>query len=248
MYSMALVMKVILGWDIHFSIWVSSLTVGGLRGAGRPALGHLQRSSAVLPDLAGRLLIPILGLIEAGGWSGMMAAHRAELPRPGLHASVAHARVASPTIPWAFTGPASCSAWARSSRSATGRPTSWSCSAYWPPRTCGRRKMAPDHRRGFKMMVPFIVILPGLLGLAVLPMKLVAESQAVATGGHSYNEVLPLMLARYLRARPAGLGRHGADRRIHVRHGGQRQRLRHGLDLRHLPAAYSARRHRRSTT
>src|ERR1022692_2705273 len=28
MYSMALVLKVVLGWDIHFSIWVSSLTVG----------------------------------------------------------------------------------------------------------------------------------------------------------------------------------------------------------------------------
>jgi len=27
MYSMALVMKVVLGWDIHFSIWASSLTV-----------------------------------------------------------------------------------------------------------------------------------------------------------------------------------------------------------------------------
>jgi SSS family solute:Na+ symporter len=27
MYSMALVLKVVLGWDIHFSIWVSSITV-----------------------------------------------------------------------------------------------------------------------------------------------------------------------------------------------------------------------------
>jgi len=39
MYSMALVMKVVLGWDINFSIWVSSITVavyvalGGLRSA-----------------------------------------------------------------------------------------------------------------------------------------------------------------------------------------------------------------------
>src|SRR5476651_102354 len=39
MYSMALVMKVVLGWDINFSIWVSSLTVmayvalGGLLSA-----------------------------------------------------------------------------------------------------------------------------------------------------------------------------------------------------------------------
>src|SRR5438552_660876 len=39
MYSMALVLKIILGWNINFSIWVSSLTVavyvalGGLRSA-----------------------------------------------------------------------------------------------------------------------------------------------------------------------------------------------------------------------
>ena len=39
MYAMALVMKVVLGWNIHFSIWVSSLTVavyvtlGGLYSA-----------------------------------------------------------------------------------------------------------------------------------------------------------------------------------------------------------------------
>src|SRR6202789_2498200 len=39
MYAMALVMKVVLGWDINFSIWISSITVavyvtlGGLRSA-----------------------------------------------------------------------------------------------------------------------------------------------------------------------------------------------------------------------
>jgi len=27
MYAMALVMKVVVGWNIHFSIWVSSITV-----------------------------------------------------------------------------------------------------------------------------------------------------------------------------------------------------------------------------
>src|SRR5215467_8656696 len=34
MFSMALVMKVMLGWDINFSIWVSSLTVGVYVAAG----------------------------------------------------------------------------------------------------------------------------------------------------------------------------------------------------------------------
>jgi SSS family solute:Na+ symporter len=65
--------------------------------------------------------------------------------------------------------------------------------------------MAPIIGAGFKMFVPLIVILPGLLGLAVLPMKLTAES-AVVAGGHSYNDVLPLMLARYCGPGLLGLG------------------------------------------
>ena len=48
---MALVMKVVLGWDINFSIWVSSLTVAIYVALGRPALGHLQRSAAIHADL-----------------------------------------------------------------------------------------------------------------------------------------------------------------------------------------------------
>jgi SSS family solute:Na+ symporter len=67
-------------------------------------------------------------------------------------------------------------------------------------------KMAPIIGAAFKMMVPFIVILPGLLGLALLPMKLTGETAAIASGGHSYNEVLPLMLARYCGPGLLGLG------------------------------------------
>jgi SSS family solute:Na+ symporter len=67
-------------------------------------------------------------------------------------------------------------------------------------------KLAPIIGSAFKMCVPFIVILPGLLGLAVLPERLLPESQALATGGHSYNEVLPIMLARYCGPGLLGLG------------------------------------------
>jgi SSS family solute:Na+ symporter len=56
------------------------------------------------------------------------------------------------------------------------------------------------------MIVPLIVIVPGLLALAVLPEKLVGESQAAITGAHSFNEVLPLMLARYCGPGLLGLG------------------------------------------
>src|SRR5205814_6615012 len=40
----------------------------------------------------------------------------------------------------------------------------------------------------------------------LLPVKLTGEAAAVAAGGHSYNEVLPLMLARYCGPGLLGLG------------------------------------------
>jgi SSS family solute:Na+ symporter len=204
MYSMALVMKVVLGWDIHFSIWVSSITV-----AVYVALGGLR--SAIFNEVlqfiliwAGALLIPILGLIEAGGWSN-------------LKLQIAHNASSEYTHLWSTLG------------TSTGNPMGihWTgivfglgfviSFGYWTTdflvvqrvltaKDLRAAKMAPIIGAAFKMMVPFIVILPGLLALAVLPFKLVGETQAVATGGHSYNEVLPLMLARYCGPGLLGLG------------------------------------------
>jgi len=66
-------------------------------------------------------------------------------------------------------------------------------------------KTAPIIGAFFKMAVPFIVILPGLLALAVLPYHLVAQN-GLQPGQHSFNEVLPLMLARYCGPGLLGLG------------------------------------------
>jgi SSS family solute:Na+ symporter len=76
-------------------------------------------------------------------------------------------------------------------------------------------RMAPVIGSFFKMAVPLIVILPGLLGLVVLQnpdgtlMHLVGENVVAANPGagmHSYNEVLPLMMVRYLGPGLLGLG------------------------------------------
>jgi SSS family solute:Na+ symporter len=204
MYSMALVMKVVLGWDINFSIWVSSLTV-----AIYVALGGLR--SAIFNEVlqfvliwAGALLIPILGLIEAGGWNH-------------LKEQIAHNASAEYTHVWSTLG------------TFNGNPMGihWTgivfglgfilSFGYWTTdflvvqrvlaaKDLRAAKLAPIIGAGFKMLVPFIVILPGLLGLALLPMKLTGETAALAAGGHSYNEVLPLMLARYCGPGLLGLG------------------------------------------
>src|SRR5579885_3526424 len=73
MYSMALVMKLVLGWDIHFSIWVSSMTVAVYVFLGGLLSAIFNEVLQFVLIWLGSLLIPILGLIEAGGWSGMAA-------------------------------------------------------------------------------------------------------------------------------------------------------------------------------
>ncbi|HZT31396.1 MAG TPA: sodium:solute symporter family protein [Bryobacteraceae bacterium] len=205
MYSMALVMKVVLGWDIHFSIWVSSLTVavyvflGGLLSA---IFNEVLQFALIW---LGSLLIPILGLIEAGGWSGMAARIARNFPgQDYTHLWRTMGAFTDNPMGIHWTGIVFGLGWVISFGY-------WTTDFLVVQRVLAARdlrsaKLAPIIGAAFKMMVPFIVILPGLLGLALLPMKLTGEGQAVASGGHSYNEVLPLMLARYCGPGLLGLG------------------------------------------
>src|SRR5580704_16372940 len=181
MFAMAVVMQTVLGWNITFSIW------------------------------AGAAMIPILGLIEAGGWTNLKAQIAANVGRSDY------------THLWSTVG----------SFSDNPMGVHWTgivfglglviSFGYWTTdflvlqrvlsaHNLRAAKMAPVIGAAFKMAVPFIVILPGLLALAVLKnpdgsmMHLVPESVAAATGQHSYNEVLPLMLIRYCGPGLLGLG------------------------------------------
>ena len=204
MYSMALVLKIILGWNINFSIWVSSLTVaiyvslGGLRSA------IFNEVLQFILIWAGALLIPILGLADAGGWGALKTRIATNASAEYTHLWSTLGRFDDNPMGIHWTGIVS----------GLGAIISF---GYWTTdflvvqrvlsaKDLRAAKMAPIIGAGFKMMVPFIVILPGLLALAVLPMKLTGEAQALATGGHSYNEVLPLMLARYCGPGLLGLG------------------------------------------
>jgi SSS family solute:Na+ symporter len=205
MYSMALVMKVVLGWDIHVSIWISSITVMLYVGLGGLLSAIFNEVLQFVLIWLGAMLISIIGLIEAGGWDGMVAKIHANFP----HGDYTHA--------WRTLG----------SFNDNPMGINWvgivfglGCvisMGYWTTdflvvqrvisaKDLRAAKLAPIIGAAFKMCVPFIVILPGLLGLAVLPEHLMPEAQAIATGGHSYNEVLPIMLARYCGPGLLGLG------------------------------------------
>ncbi len=186
MFAMAEVMKVVLGWDMNFSIIVSSLAV-----AAYVALGGLR--SAIFNEVlqfvliwGGALLVPILGLIETGGWNGLKAriAHNIStgVVAPGdythMWRSMGHFADNPMGIHW--TGIVFGLGFAISF-------------GYWTTdflvvqrvlaaNSLRSARMAPVIGSFFKMAVPFIVILPGLLGLVVLQnangsqMQLVGEN------------------------------------------------------------------------
>ncbi|MGB8031718.1 MAG: sodium:solute symporter family protein [Terracidiphilus sp.] len=217
MFAMAEVMKVVLGWDLNFSIIVSSLAV-----AAYVALGGLR--SAIFNEVlqfvliwGGALLVPILGLVEAGGWTGFKAKLTRDIAAGAiangdythLWRSMGHFADNPMGIHW--TGIVFGLGFAISF-------------GYWTTdflvvqrvlaaNNLRSARMAPVIGSFFKMAVPFIVILPGLLGLVVLQnpdgslMHLVAQNLASpGSGMHSYNEVLPLMMVRYLAPGLLGLG------------------------------------------
>ncbi len=205
MYSMALVMKVVLGWNLNFSIWVASITV-----AAYVALGGLK--SAIYNEVlqfvliwVGAALVPILGLIEVGGYKNLTHQISHNLGRTDyvhLWSTLGHFNTNPMGVHWSGIV------------FGLGFVISF---GYWTTDflvvqrvlaadTIRSARMAPIIGAAFKMMTPFIVILPGLLALSVLPFHLVGETQAVAQHLHSYNEVLPLMLVRYCGPGLLGMG------------------------------------------
>jgi SSS family solute:Na+ symporter len=186
MFAMAEVMKVVLGWNLSFSIIVSSLAV-----AAYVALGGLR--SAIFNEVlqfvliwGGALLVPILGLIETGGWNGLKARIAKNIATgvvaPGdythMWRSMGHFSDNPMGVHW--TGIVFGLGFAISF-------------GYWTTdflvvqrvlaaNSLRSARMAPVIGSFFKMAVPFIVILPGLLGLVVLQnangshMQLVGEN------------------------------------------------------------------------
>ena len=209
MYAMAVVMETVLGWNMTFSIWVGAVTVavyvmlGGLRSA------IINEVLQFVLIWAGAAMIPILGLIEAGGWTNLKAqiAHNVGADYTHLWSTLGHSSTNPMGVHWTAIV------------FGMGVVISF---GYWTTdflvvqrvlsaNSLRAAKMAPVIGAVFKMAVPLIVIVPGLLALGLVShgqpiYHLVPGDVAAKTGQHAYDEVLPLMLIRYCGPGLLGLG------------------------------------------
>jgi SSS family solute:Na+ symporter len=211
MYAMAVVMQTVLGWNMTFSIWVGAATValyvmlGGLRSA------IINEVLQFVLIWAGAALIPILGLIEAGGWTNLKANIATNIGNSSythLWSTLGHFKDNPMGINWVGIV------------FGLGAIISF---GYWTTdflvvqrvlsaNNLRAAKMAPVIGAAFKMAVPLIVILPGLICLGLMqnghpmfhlvPAEMAKNNPAL----HSYDQVLPLMLIRYCGPGLLGLG------------------------------------------
>jgi SSS family solute:Na+ symporter len=211
MYAMAVVMQTVLGWNMNFSIIVGAITValyvmlGGLRSA------IINEVLQFVLIWAGAALIPILGLIEAGGWTQLKANIATNVGNNNythLWSTLGHFKDNPMGINWVGIV------------FGLGAIISF---GYWTTdflvvqrvlsaNNLRAAKMAPVIGAAFKMAVPLIVILPGLLALGLMSHGQPAYHLVpadIAKGHpemHTYDQVLPLMLIRYCGPGLLGLG------------------------------------------
>jgi SSS family solute:Na+ symporter len=200
LYAMALVLHTFLGWDWNVSIWVSAATV-----AAYVTLSGLM--SAIFTEIIqffliwfGLFLVAVLGIVEVGGIGTIFEK----------------------------VGTAYSTLWSTSANPAeNGMLISWAgivlglgfvlSFGYWTTdflvvqrafsaKDLRAARMTPITASFFKMAVPFIVILTGLIAI-ILSKDPNSGFKLLQDGGQvNYDSALPLLIARYYPTGLIGLG------------------------------------------
>ncbi|MGI5863632.1 MAG: sodium:solute symporter family protein [Myxococcales bacterium] len=202
LYLMALVLRTILGWDWHVSMWVSAIAVGAYI-----TLGGLL--SAIFTEIvqffliwAGLFLVAILGIMEVGGLDAVFASVPQQMNH--LWSTAADASQNSMGVTWVGIV------------MGLGFVLSF---GYWTTdflvvqrafssKDLRSARMTPITASFFKMALPFIIVVAGLVAY-----RLAAQAGSgfqlmphPETGEPWNDTALPLLIARYYPAGLVGLG------------------------------------------
>ncbi|UOF92562.1 sodium:solute symporter family protein [Fodinisporobacter ferrooxydans] len=193
LYSMALIFQVLIGWSLTASIFISAVVVLIYVGLGGLTSSIYNEVIQFFLIWAGLLLIPLLGIHDLGGWNGMMA----RLPASFGHLwqnldSPAHNAM---QIDWlgVVLGLGFVLSFGY-----------WTTDFLVVQRTLAARNLraaqnTPIYASFFKMIVPLLVIIPGLIAAVLFP-------NIGKLNGPSYNLALPLLIQHYYPPGMIGLG------------------------------------------
>lgn len=200
LYLMALVFYVVLGWDLNVSIWISAAVIGLYI-----TLGGLL--SAIFTEIVqffliwfGLFLVSILGIIDLGGLDSIMSG----LPErmSGLWSTAGNAAANEMGVTWLgiVLG--------------LGFVLSF---GYWTTdfllvqrafsaKSLDAARKTPIFASFFKMALPFIVVVGGLVAWKLQDMEQIQLLPHPMTGEPWNDTALPVLIARYFPAGLIGLG------------------------------------------
>ncbi|MFC2089796.1 sodium:solute symporter family protein [Bacteroidota bacterium] len=202
MYALALLMETLLGWNFHMSLFISAFIVliytylGGLSSAIYNEV--LQFFLIVI----GFLPLVIIGMVKIGGWDGLVAKLDMSSASEGLHHSWQNISPEHPMGNWIgiFFG--------------LGFVLSF---GYWCTNfLVVQRAMAAGSMSGArktpligalpKMFIPFLVVVPGMIAIALLNSGDESFQLPLKGNGYDYDLVIPMLLKRFMPTGVLGLG------------------------------------------
>ena len=202
MYALALLMETLLGWNFHMSLILSASIVliytylGGLSSAIYNEV--LQFFLIVI----GFLPLVIIGMIQVGGWSGLVEKLSMNPATADFHHSWQAASPEHPMGGWIgiFFGLGFVLAFGY-----------WCTNFLVVQRAMAAGSMSAARKTPLigalpKMFLPFLVILPGMIAIALINIEDQAFTLPLKGSGYDYDLVIPMLLNRFLPTGVPGLG------------------------------------------
>lgn len=202
MYALALLMETLLGWNFHLSLIISALIVliytylGGLSSAIYNEV--LQFFLIVI----GFLPLVVIGLIRIGGWDGMVEALSLNPATSGFNHSWRDIGSDHPMGGWfgIFFGLGFVLSFGY-----------WCTNFLVVQRAMAAGSMSAARKTPLigafpKMFIPFLVIVPGMIAMALLNIGDESFHLPMKGAGYDYDLVIPMLLQRFLPTGVLGLG------------------------------------------
>ena len=192
LYALALVLKLLLGWPIIVGIVVAAVIVAAYITLGGLSSAIYNEVLQFFVILAALIPITVIGLIDVGGWGGLQDKFKeSKIGEAGLHALQG-------TMPGDVTNPIGAS-WV-GLVFGLGFVLSFS---YWTTnfaevqRALSAKDLSAAERTPLigaipKLFLPFVMILPGMIALVVIP-GLGSDDPNM-----EYNNAIPLLMNEYL--------------------------------------------------
>lgn len=202
MYALALLMENLLGWNFHFSLIVSAAIVLVYTYLGGLSSAIYNEVLQFFLIVVGFLPLVVTGLIHIGGWEGLvdklaMNEQTAGLQHSWSNISASHPMGGVMGIVFGLGFVLSFGYWCTNFLVVQRAMAAGSMNA---------ARNTPLIGAFPKMFIPFLVIIPGMIAIALLNMGDADFELPMKGSSYDYDLVIPMLLKRYLPTGVLGLG------------------------------------------